>query len=64
MTTVLDINLIAGRRRQKQRAITILRCAVYSLIVLFLAVALLYAVADRGHQADPGSHRGGGGEAE
>jgi Tfp pilus assembly protein PilN len=43
MTTVLDINLIAGRRRQKQRAITILRCAVYSLIVLFLAVALLYA---------------------
>jgi Tfp pilus assembly protein PilN len=40
--TVLDINLIAGRRRQKQRALTILRCSVYSLIALFLAVALLY----------------------
>jgi Tfp pilus assembly protein PilN len=41
--TVLDINLIAGRRRQKQRAIAIMRCAVYSLIVLFVGVALLYA---------------------
>ena len=41
--TVCDINLIAGRRRQKQRALAATRCAVYSLIVLFLAVALLYA---------------------
>jgi len=41
--TVLDINLIASRRRQKQRAVAIMRCSVYSLIVLFVGVALLYA---------------------
>ena len=41
--TVCDINLIASRRRQKQRALTAMRCAVYSLIVIFIAVALLYA---------------------
>jgi len=41
--TVLDINLIATQRRQKQRALTIMRCAVYSLIALFLGVAILYA---------------------
>jgi len=41
--TVCDINLIATRRAQKQRALTIMRCAVYSLIVVFLGVALLYA---------------------
>jgi len=41
--TVLDINLIATQRRQKQRSITILRCAVYSLIALFVGVAMLYA---------------------
>ena len=40
--TVLDINLIAGRRRQKQRAVAIMRGAVYSLIVLFVGVAMLY----------------------
>lgn len=41
--TVCDINLIAERRAQKQRALTIMRCAVYSLIVVLIAVALLYA---------------------
>jgi len=41
--TVIDINLIAARRRQKQRALTVMRCAVYSLIALFVGVALLYA---------------------
>jgi Tfp pilus assembly protein PilN len=40
--TVLDINLIAGRRRQKQRSVAIMRGAVYSLIVLFVGVAMLY----------------------
>ena len=41
--TVCDINLIATRRAQKLRALTILRCAVYSLIALLLGVALMYA---------------------
>ncbi|MCJ7749523.1 MAG: hypothetical protein MUQ65_00265, partial [Armatimonadetes bacterium] len=41
--TVCDINLIATRRAQKQRTITILRCAVYSLIAILVAVTLLYA---------------------
>jgi Tfp pilus assembly protein PilN len=40
--SVLDINLIATQRRQKQRATAILRCAVYSVIALFLGVATLY----------------------
>ena len=40
--TVCDINLIATRRAQKQRALTIMRCAVYSLIAVLLGVALLY----------------------
>jgi len=41
--TVCDINLIAARRAQKQRTIAIMRCAVYSLIAILVAVALLYA---------------------
>jgi Tfp pilus assembly protein PilN len=41
--TVCDINLIAARRAQKLRALTILRCAVYSLIAVLLGVALMYA---------------------
>jgi len=41
--SVLDINLIAGQRRQKQRSLTIMRCAVYTLIVLGVGVAMLYA---------------------
>jgi len=41
--TVCDINLIATRRAQKLRALTILRCAVYSLIAVLLGVALMYA---------------------
>ncbi|MDH4179645.1 MAG: PilN domain-containing protein [Armatimonadota bacterium] len=41
--TVCDINLIAARRAQKQRTIAILRCAVYSLIAILVAVTLLYA---------------------
>ena len=40
---VCDINLIAARRAQKQRALTVMRCAVYSLMVALVAVALLYA---------------------
>ncbi len=43
MMTVCDINLIAARRAQKQRTIAIMRCAVYSLIAILVAVALLYA---------------------
>ena len=41
--TVCDINLIAARRAQKQRTIAILRCAVYSLIAILVAVVFLYA---------------------
>jgi len=41
--TVCDINLIASRRAQKQRAATIMRCAVYSLLAILVGVALLYA---------------------
>lgn len=41
--TVCDINLIATRRAQKQRTIAVMRCAVYSLIAVLVAVALLYA---------------------
>jgi Tfp pilus assembly protein PilN len=41
--TVCDINLIAARRRAKQRALAITRFAFYSLTALFLGVAILYA---------------------
>jgi len=41
--TVCDINLIATRRAQKLRALTIMRCVVYSLIAILLGVALMYA---------------------
>ena len=41
--SVLDINLIATQRRQKQRSVTIMRCAIYTLIVLGVGVAMLYA---------------------
>jgi Tfp pilus assembly protein PilN len=41
--SVLDINLIATQRRQKQRSVTIMRCAIYSLIVLGVGLAMLYA---------------------
>ena len=41
--SVCDINLIATRRRQKQRTIALMRCSVYSLIALTVAVALVYA---------------------
>ncbi|KPK78310.1 MAG: hypothetical protein AMS25_16155 [Gemmatimonas sp. SM23_52] len=41
--TVCDINLIATRRAQKQRAITIMRCVVYTLIAVLVGVAMLYA---------------------
>lgn len=41
--TVCDINLIATRRAQKQRTIAIMRCAVYSLIAIMVAITLLYA---------------------
>jgi len=39
---VLNINLIAAKRRQKQRAIALLRLAVYSLIGLAVIVMLIY----------------------
>ena len=41
--TVCDINLIAGRRAQKLRALAIMRCVVYSLMAVLLGVTLLYA---------------------
>jgi len=40
--SVCDINLIAGRRAQKVRALTIMRCVVYSLIAILVGVALMY----------------------
>jgi Tfp pilus assembly protein PilN len=40
--TVCDINLIAGRRRQKQRSVAVMRLATYSLITLLVGVALIY----------------------
>ncbi len=39
----ININLIAARRAQKLRALTIMRCVVYSLMAVLLGVALLYA---------------------
>ncbi len=44
--TVFSINLIAGRRRQKQRAAALMRLGVYSLFVLAIAVTLLYFMMD------------------
>lgn len=41
--SVCDINLIATRRRQRQRALALMRLAVYSLIALFLGLTCLYA---------------------
>ena len=41
--TVCDINLIATRRAQKLRALTIVRCVVYSLIAILVGVGLMYA---------------------
>jgi len=41
--SVCDINLIATRRRQKQRAVALMRCSVYSLIALTVGVVLVYA---------------------
>jgi Tfp pilus assembly protein PilN len=41
--TVCDINLIATRRAQKLRALTIVRCVVYSLIAVLVGVGLMYA---------------------
>ena len=41
--TVCDINLIAGRRRQKQRALALMRFGVYSLMTLVLVLAFMYA---------------------
>lgn len=40
--SICDINLIAGRRAQKVRALTIMRCVVYSLIAILVGVALMY----------------------
>ena len=41
--TACDINLIAGRRRQKQRALALMRFGVYSLMTLVVVLALVYA---------------------
>jgi len=40
--TVFSINLIAAKRRQRQRSIALLRLAIYSLIGLAVAVLLIY----------------------
>lgn len=40
--TIFSINLIATRRRQKQRSIALLRLGVYTLIALALGVGLVY----------------------
>jgi Tfp pilus assembly protein PilN len=40
--TVFNINLIAARRRQKQRAIALLRLGIYTLIALAVCVGLIY----------------------
>jgi Tfp pilus assembly protein PilN len=40
--SICDINLIAERRAQKVRALTIMRCVVYSLIAILVGVALMY----------------------
>ncbi len=41
--TVCDINLIATRRAQKQRAMTVMRCVVYTLIAVLVGVGMVYA---------------------
>ena len=41
--TACDINLIAGRRRQKQRALALMRFGVYSLMTLVVGLAFVYA---------------------
>lgn len=40
--TVFNINLIAAKRRQKQRSLALLRLGVYTLIALALGVGLVY----------------------
>ena len=40
---MLDINLVAARRAQKQRAAALMRLSVYGLLGLLLIVGLLYA---------------------
>ncbi len=44
--TIFNINLIAARRRQKQRALALTRLGVYSLFGLAVAITLLYYVMD------------------
>lgn len=39
---ICDINLIAGRRGQKQRSVAVMRLATYSLITLLVCLALVY----------------------
>lgn len=39
---ICDINLIAGRRRQKQRSVAVMRLATYSLITLLVGIAIVY----------------------
>ena len=40
--TVCDINLIAGRRAQKQRAAALMRFAFYSVAAILVAMGLMY----------------------
>jgi Tfp pilus assembly protein PilN len=39
---ICDINLIAARRRHKQRSVAVMRLATYSLITLLVCVAIVY----------------------
>ncbi len=41
--TVCDINLIATKRAQRQRAVAIMRCVFYSLFAVLVGLGLMYA---------------------
>ncbi len=41
--TVCDINLIATKRAQRQRAVAIMRCVFYSLFAILVGLGLMYA---------------------
>jgi len=43
MMTVCDINLIATKRAQRQRAVAIMRCVFYSLFAVLVGLGLVYA---------------------
>ena len=41
--TIFSINLIAAKRRQKQRSVALLRLGIYSLIALAVGVGMIYS---------------------